>query len=503
VGGLPVCVTLNPLTNMLYVCNGGSNTVSVIDCTTGIVVATIPMLGNFPSDITVNRLTNRVYVTSAYSPVITEVDGSTNRVTGSIILKNVPEGIASDSSDNLYVIYQNSPNVTVIQGETHLFLQNYTISSKALVKMDRQAITNHLTAIDVDPKNNNVYVANGDDNKIYIVGSGLAIPVGSNPNSIKVDSITGKIYVANLGNSSISIIDNPTGLDHPEGLESIPSVKTIPLNNSVTPAALAVNLNKHIIYVVDYFSGKMYAIDENNKDKIDAVTVSTPSYNLTGAKASHRIGIAYNPYAKMVYVTNQFANRVTVINGETNAISISASLNINPKNSGEISCDEKIVQTNYIFYDVNSTHNCKAIPHGGFSFSSWSDNTLKAKSDNPINFKTSDFGSSVTANFTPTLSLDQYEAIIVAYLAILGPISTILSVRTLFNSRKQKKYIKTYMEKIDRGCNSGGPIKEESLKELESLRLEIRDMLTKGTISDSTYNILRERISECDQKMRK
>jgi YVTN family beta-propeller protein len=113
------------------------------------------------------------------------------------------------------------------------------------------------------------------------------------------------------------------------------------------------------------------------------------------------VGIAINPNTNMIYVTNQGSKRVSVINGQTNHLSVSVKFSINPEGSGYIVCDTQKVTNPYMFYDVNSAHKCCAVSENDFVFTSWSNGRSKSSSNftGPINFKASDFGSSWTAKF--------------------------------------------------------------------------------------------------------
>ena len=61
VGGAPFGVAINPTNGLVYVANGDSNTVSVIDPKTNAVVATIPV-GVSPYGVAVNPANGLVYV---------------------------------------------------------------------------------------------------------------------------------------------------------------------------------------------------------------------------------------------------------------------------------------------------------------------------------------------------------------------------------------------------------------------------------------------------------
>ena len=67
------------------------------------------------------------------------------------------------------------------------------------------------TAIGIDPVHGKVYVANSGDNTVSVISSLNSskigsIKVGSNPHAIGVDSDNRKVYVANSGDNTVSVI---------------------------------------------------------------------------------------------------------------------------------------------------------------------------------------------------------------------------------------------------------------------------------------------------------
>jgi YVTN family beta-propeller protein len=61
VGKGPQKVAFNPANNDIYVINGGSNTVSVINSSSNTVIKTIPV-GSNPNDMAFNPANNDIYV---------------------------------------------------------------------------------------------------------------------------------------------------------------------------------------------------------------------------------------------------------------------------------------------------------------------------------------------------------------------------------------------------------------------------------------------------------
>jgi YVTN family beta-propeller protein len=64
--------------------------------------------------------------------------------------------------------------------------------------------------VDVNSTTNRIYVTNVNDNNVSVIDGGtntvITTPVGSNPSGIGVDSLTNKIYVANVFGNSVSVI---------------------------------------------------------------------------------------------------------------------------------------------------------------------------------------------------------------------------------------------------------------------------------------------------------
>jgi YVTN family beta-propeller protein len=208
---------------------------------------------------------------------------------------------------------------------------------------------------------------------------------------IDIDPVTSLVYVANKENASITVI-NATS---PYAI-----IGKLPIKGA-HPEDISINPLTHIVYVDDPISGIAYVI--NSKCIIDHRTCNIiPVKDASPfAPGEYAIGIAVNPNTNMIYVTNQGSKMVSVIDGKTNRLSVSVKFGVNPEGSGYTVCDTQKVTNPYMFYDVNSTHKCSAVPGNEFVFSSWSNGRSKSSSNftGPINFKASNFGSSWTANF--------------------------------------------------------------------------------------------------------
>ncbi len=76
VGSYPVAIAVNPVTNLIYVANEGSNTVTVIEGSTN--ATTTVAAGSNPQAIAVNPVTNMIYEVNEIDNTMTVINGATN-----------------------------------------------------------------------------------------------------------------------------------------------------------------------------------------------------------------------------------------------------------------------------------------------------------------------------------------------------------------------------------------------------------------------------------------
>ncbi len=165
-GGLfPRDIAINTQTNRIYVANGGDNSVSVIDGSTNSVIALIEGLGldNIPGaneqsfGLAVNPLTNRLYVSNGSTDKVNVIDGITNEAGAIIELADFPQGITVNTSTNhIYVAGLKGGNVTVIDGDDNLVL--------GTVKVGKQPFS-----LCANPGTDLIYVANMLSDNVTVI----------------------------------------------------------------------------------------------------------------------------------------------------------------------------------------------------------------------------------------------------------------------------------------------------------------------------------------------
>ena len=239
-------------------------------------------VGAYPIAVAVNSRTNKIYVVNQNSNNLTVIDGATN------LSETVPTGVAPTAlainavTNKIYVANANSSSVTVVDGAS-----NHTASVST---------GSYPIAIDVNPVTNRIYVTNYTANTLTVIdgvtNETTTIPVGLRPRPVAVNAATNTIYVGNYTGSSVSVIDGTTGV-------------TTTLSVGTRPRSIAVNSITNQIYVANYQSGSVSVID-------GATNTVTPI-----SVGSYPAALAVDTVRNRVYVANSGTNTGTVIDGAT------------------------------------------------------------------------------------------------------------------------------------------------------------------------------------------
>ena len=122
---------------------------------------------------------------------------------------------------------------------------------------------------------------------------------------ISVNPISNRIYVTNVGDNTVSVIDG--------------SKDQILCNNN--------NNNNNSISVNPFLKPPFNDYDPSAKIHVNVQFPLVASF------------AAVNPATNMVYATNTASNVVSVIDGNKDAVLVKLNFNINPSNAGEIVCN--------------------------------------------------------------------------------------------------------------------------------------------------------------------
>jgi YVTN family beta-propeller protein len=301
VGGAPYGLAINPVTKIVYVANRDYNTVSLIDANTNSIIKDI-QVGISPIYLTVDPITNMIYVVNNGDNTVSVINGKTNSVFKTVYnVGKSPHSAAVNSKTNmLYVANTGSNTLSVIDGKTNSIVDTITVGKNPY-------------GVAVNPNTNTIYVANHIDNSISVIDGKTnrvvkTFPTGLYPNDVAVNPNADKVYVTLYGARDISIIDGKT-----YALE-----KTLTVGRG--PSELSINPNTNMVYVV------------NTKDnRLSVVNPATVRFMINDIQVgSHPNAVAFNPNTNMVYVSNYGDNTSSVIDAKTNVVVKTIALGKNP-----------------------------------------------------------------------------------------------------------------------------------------------------------------------------
>ena len=245
------------------------------------------LVGSDPVAIAVNARTNKIYVVNQNSNNLTIIDGATNQAT-TVATGLLPTALAVNPATNkIYVTNGNSNSVTVVDGQT-----NHT----SIVPTGGYPV-----GVAVNPVTNRIYVANFNANNVTVIDGATnatsTIGVGAHPMPIAVNSSTNTIYVGNQNRSSVCFIDGASG------------VVTTTVAVGTRPQAIAINALTNQIYVANYQSASVSVIDGATKSVTPVPVGPYPA------------ALAVDAVRNRVYVANSGDSTATLIDGASFATS--------------------------------------------------------------------------------------------------------------------------------------------------------------------------------------
>lgn len=302
VGTEPRGIAIDPDRNEIYVTNGGSETVSVINTETNTVIGAPislepcvlqPYEQCYPFGIGVyskpatptTPAYRRLYVANDHDSSISVIDAETRSEITRLRPGIVPTGVGVNG-DKVYVGNQYAA-VTVVDQ------QNNTTAVSAGGQIGGQAVA-------VDPINNRTYVTllNGGTGFLAVfdgISFNQNVQVGLQPNGVAVDVPRNLIYVTNRTSHNVSVIERQT----------LQVEANIDLGASLYPWGIAVNSNINRVYVSDGTSqgSSLLAIDTDG---------TTRTVTDTGIPANS-YSMVVNPKTNLLYIADALAGRVRVV----------------------------------------------------------------------------------------------------------------------------------------------------------------------------------------------
>jgi YVTN family beta-propeller protein len=322
VGSFPVSVAVNATTNQIYVADDGGGE-SVIDGATN-TVKNLPASGTYPNVVAVNPVTNKAYISNYGSNNVTVIDGATY---GSTTLGVAGRTAVNPATDQLFISTSglgSAPGtVTILDGFTQDFIKTIQVGTSPMAGV-------------VNPITNKIYVANTGSNSVTVIDgvgyTSVNLVAGTSPSSVAVNAVTNMIYVVDTGNyptfySSLTIIDGSTN-----------STSTISLEAG--EGGVAINSATNKIYVIGgglgTQPGRVTVIDGADTSNTQTITLPYVPNSL-----------AVNSLTNQIYFANTADGEVTVMDGASNVVTATVAAGSNPSTIAVNPVTNKIFVSNY------------------------------------------------------------------------------------------------------------------------------------------------------------
>ena len=181
----------------------------------------------------------------------------------------------------------------------------------------------------VDDGDDTVYVTNLDDSTVSVINGrtgtvAFTIPVGGRPQGVAVNEGDDTVYVTNEASDNVSVINGRTGT----------VAGTIPVGDR--PEGVAVNEGDDTVYVTNLGGNSVWVINGRTRTVDDTITVGGLPF-----------GVAVNQGDDTVYVTNQGSFTVSVINGRTRTVAGTITVGGAPIGVAVDQGDDTVYVTNY------------------------------------------------------------------------------------------------------------------------------------------------------------
>ena len=327
----------------VYVSNFGSANVSVIE-TDGNTVITTVNVGGGPADVAVG-VDGTVYVVNGDSDTVSVID-STNTVTSSIFVGDAPlDMVLSPDGTHLYISNNRADTVSVI---------SIVPGTPTPVAAAEHSITGTLPAGSapfgsaVTPDGSHLYVANSGSGTVSAIdvetGTAVTIPTGNSPWDVAMGRDGRFAYVTNRDDDNVAVIDTASNTvvthinvgDAPEGLAVNPDGSRLYVAVKGSDLVAVIDTDRNTVigtisgidatyiaftpdganaYVTSFDFGTVSVVDTSEYTVVDTITVGVGL-----------VGVAMNGDGSRAYVANVLTDTVSVI--DTASRNVLATINV-------------------------------------------------------------------------------------------------------------------------------------------------------------------------------
>jgi YVTN family beta-propeller protein len=266
------------------------------------VEKTLP-LGNNTQGIQVDPVLGQVYVTNFNDGTGTIVDIKTLTVAATASAGTNPRRLVDDAARHrVYIVEATTPGMLRVGDPT---MANPTVHIP---------VGNNPRTLGANLDLGRVYVTNVDDNTVSVVDTTTntvikTLPVGGSAGTPVSNAILKKVYVPNSTDGTVTVIDEA----------ALVVAKTIPVGRG--PQYCAVDGQHNKVYVNNVTDKTISVIDSTT----DAVIKTIPS----GAGTNNNFG-AVNAVYRRYYLPNQTDGTLTIVNTDTDTVTNTVAVGMAP-----------------------------------------------------------------------------------------------------------------------------------------------------------------------------
>lgn len=285
---LPNYAALDTLNGELYVSNLANSTVLVVNLTEKSITNTINV-GSEQNKLAFDPANGYLYVADAspYTYNVSVINTYTNSFVKNLSTGQEPFGaVYVPNNGNIYVTNVGSYNISIINGTS-----NKAIGSINLSQPD---------SIAFDQTNSYLYVSGANNVSVFNITTDnfvTSITVGSSPEGISIDSQSGNIFVANIGESSaytqgVSIINQSTNTLY----------KTVFMG--VNPNSLSVDTSQGSLLVSENYPSDISVVNTSTNTVSKTIDLgASPIYSTFNAKDALLYTLTANPNTDSYFFT--------------------------------------------------------------------------------------------------------------------------------------------------------------------------------------------------------
>ncbi len=210
VGSNPVALLYNPTNNKIYCANWMNDNVTIIDGAGDSVTATVTV-GDYPWALAHNPNNNKIYCANSRTDNVTIIDGGSDSVITTVRVGSVPRALAYNPNNKIYCANRESDNVSVIDGQADSVIATVEVGDSPV-------------ALAYNPNNNKIYCANCG-------GSSMSVIACSPPTAVEEDQESDVISYFTLNQNYPNPFNPVTRIQYTVGRSQTPINTTLKIYN--------------------------------------------------------------------------------------------------------------------------------------------------------------------------------------------------------------------------------------------------------------------------------